>query len=93
MAKHPRKKQKTSKLAPPVQPLGANLLTDAASKDDEERRLESLLFGTKFIPREKDSLGIVVDEEETDGLQEGGQEMHNLMDTDVSCTIQSHFSR
>ncbi|KAJ7056545.1 WD40-repeat-containing domain protein [Mycena amicta] len=36
MPKHPRKRQKT--------------VVDDADKDDEERRLESLLFGTKYTP-------------------------------------------
>lgn len=86
MSKHPRKKQKTSKEVKKVQPLGINLLTDDANKDDEERRLESLLFGTKFIPKEKDTFLTVTGsgDDEGGGLDEGGREMNNLMDTDVS---------
>lgn len=82
MAKHPRKRQKTTKGAKDIQPLGSNLITDDSSKDDEERRLESLLFGTKFVPREKDKL-IVVDDEDEMEMEGGGQEMNVLMDTDL----------
>lgn len=88
MGKHPRKKQKTLKEAAAVQPLGAknpnvDLLTDDANKDDEERRLESMLFGTKFVPR--DAEGIAEEERSEDDEDEwGGQEMGNLMDADVS---------
>jgi len=88
MGKHPRKKQKTLKGAAVVQPLGAknpnaNLLTDDAEKDDEERRLESILFGTKFVPR--DAEGAAEEEHGEDDEDEWGrQEMGNLMDADVS---------
>lgn len=84
MAKHPRKRQKTSKAAQEIQPLGSNILADDASKDDEERRLESMLFGTKFVPREAGP-GVVVigGGEDDDEVEEGGQEMKNLVDTDV----------
>jgi U3 small nucleolar RNA-associated protein 18 len=93
MVKHPRKKQKTSsKGASAIQPLGAknpnvNLLTDDASKDDEERRLESVLFGTKFVPRKKDSGVVDEDDSEHDDEDDGGREMRNLMDADVSLLL------
>ena len=49
MGKHSRKRQRTDDAAPP---LGAQFaLADDASKDDEERRLESLLFGKPYVPR------------------------------------------
>ncbi|KAG2023963.1 CGI-48 family protein [Coprinopsis cinerea AmutBmut pab1-1] len=55
MAKHPRKRQKTSKddTAVVIDKKQANLerLLDDSTKDDEERRLESMLFGTKYVPR------------------------------------------
>ena len=50
MVKHTRKKQKISKHA---NPLGSVRFSNEADKDDEERRLESLLFGTDFIADEK----------------------------------------
>ena len=72
MGKHAHKRQKTGKESPI--PLGSNALTDEASKDDEERRLESLLFGTKFVSRNE------VDEQDQ---VDGGKELQNLIDTDV----------
>jgi U3 small nucleolar RNA-associated protein 18 len=45
MVKQARKRQKTSKHA---NPLGSVHFNNDADKDDEERRLESLLFGTDF---------------------------------------------
>lgn len=88
MAKHASKRRKTSKGVKEIQPLGANLLTDDASKDDEERRLESMLFGTKFTPRENNDVILLRDGDE-DEVEEGGQEMNNLMDTDVSLSLLS----
>ncbi|KAG5653781.1 hypothetical protein H0H81_010622 [Sphagnurus paluster] len=79
MAKHARKKQKTSKNIE-IQPLGVDLLTDDASKDDEERRLESILFGTKFEPRDKLATIAAVDEDE---FNAGGNVLNNLMDSDL----------
>ena len=84
MTKHPRKRQKTTKGAKEIQPLGSSLLIDDADKDDEERRLESLLFGTIFVPREKNELIVVEDGDEGVEMEGGGQEMNVLMDTDVS---------
>ncbi|KAF9007849.1 WD40-repeat-containing domain protein [Cyathus striatus] len=93
MAKHPRKKQKTSKDAE-VQPLGSaqlDALHDDASKDDEERELESILFGTKYEPRgdskrKGDTFAAVADEEDLQDVQietGAGQEMQHLLDTDL----------
>jgi len=86
MGKHPRKKQKTSKNEkPPVKALGIEALTDDALKDDEERMLESMLFGTEFIPKDgKDFEGDEgAPEEGDDDNEEGGREMGHLMDSDV----------
>lgn len=61
----PRKRQRTSKAREdgshaekPLQSQAASLerLVDDESKDDEERRLESFLFGAKYVPKEKDVL-------------------------------------
>lgn len=84
MAKHARKRLKTTKGAEEIQPLGSTLITDDASKDDEERRLESILFGTKFVPSKNDELILVADENEDVEMDGGGREMNVLMDTDVS---------
>ncbi|KAF7330359.1 Methyltransf-2 domain-containing protein [Mycena venus] len=67
MPKHPRKRQKTTNDASGVQ----NALLDDSAKDDEERRLESFLFGANFVPS-------------THVLDDGGsKEMRNLTDTDL----------
>ena len=87
MANHARKRQKTKK-TPQVRPLGtAVALTDDASKDDEERQLESLLFGKPFVPSGKQKNLVVVSDDEDEG--DGGplgvdQELQNLTDADVS---------
>ncbi|PCH33187.1 WD40 repeat-like protein [Wolfiporia cocos MD-104 SS10] len=88
MVKHPHKKQKTVKgfgyTSEAVQPLGAIIsATDDAAKDDEERRLESSLFGTPYEP--SGQLGIelpsVSDEEDEDNA--GAKELQNLLDSDL----------
>ncbi|TFK38785.1 WD40-repeat-containing domain protein [Crucibulum laeve] len=87
MAKHPRKKQKIA--VTEVQLLGSSaleLLLDEASKDDEERRLEAMLFGTKYVPRgdAKKAKGIIDMEEGDEGIEDGaGKEMQHLLDTDL----------
>ncbi|KAG9310283.1 hypothetical protein JVU11DRAFT_9401 [Chiua virens] len=42
-----RKRQKSQQN---VQPLGARTFADDTAKDDEERRLESMLFGVPYVP-------------------------------------------
>lgn len=65
-------------------------VTDDTNKDDEERRLESLLFGVPFVPSEKgkgnrDVLIISEDEEDEElGAVSGSKELENMLDTDVS---------
>ncbi|KAH7906953.1 WD40-repeat-containing domain protein [Hygrophoropsis aurantiaca] len=89
MAKHTRKRQKTTKLThEPAQPapLGAQTaLTDEASKDDEERRLESMLFGVPFVPSGKHSKEVVIasDDDADMDAGEGGKELENLLDSDL----------
>jgi U3 small nucleolar RNA-associated protein 18 len=81
-----RKKQKTEKV---VRPLGSAVsLTDDASKDDEERRLESLLFGTTFLDVNDQDLEFDDHDEDDEGRQDGvgdiiGRELENMMDSDV----------
>ncbi|TFY60977.1 hypothetical protein EVJ58_g4796 [Rhodofomes roseus] len=92
MAKHPRKKQRTAKAsgdAPGpanVQPLGSKVsLLDDSSKDDEERRLESMLFGTAYDPSSSKGKGVLVvsDEDDEDVDQRGEKELQNMLDTDL----------
>jgi U3 small nucleolar RNA-associated protein 18 len=86
MGKRANKRQKTEKDAPArVHPLGSQIavsLLDDAAKDDEERRLESILFGTKYVPAAIHEDHIHVSDEE-DADVGGGQELQNLTDTDV----------
>lgn len=96
MVKHPRKKQKTSQHGQEiaVQPLGSNIeLTDDASKDDEERLLESQLFGVPYVPRgddkRNDSTTINNNQDDVVGL---GKEMENLMDADVCSFFSRNFT-
>ncbi|KAF8880911.1 WD40-repeat-containing domain protein [Gymnopilus junonius] len=57
MAKHPRKRQKKTHEqghdAVSNKAARLDLLMDDESKDDEERRLETMLFGVKYVPKEK----------------------------------------
>ncbi|CAK5268602.1 unnamed protein product [Mycena citricolor] len=66
MPKHPRKRQKTVDAS-----LELELLDDS-QKDDEERRLENVLFGTKYVPAMATTGSVV----------ESG-EMKNLADMDL----------
>ena len=73
MGKRPHKRQKTEKLA--AKPLGAeaitHLLEDDASKDDEERKLESMLFGKPYIPAPANENILVVSDDEHEGEVDG----------------------
>ncbi|KAF8637466.1 hypothetical protein AX16_010794 [Volvariella volvacea WC 439] len=89
MPKHPRKRQKTSK-GNEAEPLGARStnIYDDDQKDDEERRLEAMLFGTEFVPREdkgkaKDSSVRIQDDHLDD---DGARELQHLMDGDLFFT-------
>ena len=93
MVKHPRKRQKTSQ-GSEFDNAGRNktarleMLLDEESKDDEERRLESLLFGVKYVSREKGK-GKMEDtsdeeyEQPEDVEAESGRGLQHLMDQDV----------
>ncbi|KIM47345.1 hypothetical protein M413DRAFT_440781 [Hebeloma cylindrosporum] len=90
MAKHPRKRQKTSKgsehdKSGPNKAARLELLLDDETKDDEERKLESLLFGVKYVPREggKGKMKQTSDYEGEDSEEEGGRELQHLMDQDL----------
>ncbi|KAJ4477668.1 WD40-repeat-containing domain protein [Lentinula edodes] len=71
MPKHSRKRQKLSN--------EANPLTDDSAKDDEERTLESLLFGTKYVPVGNNRL-LQDDAEATEGDE---RQFQNLLDNDL----------
>jgi hypothetical protein len=60
------------------------MLLDDENKDDEERKLESLLFGVKYEPRNK-GIGMgAADESERDEVEEGGRGLQHLLDQDAS---------
>lgn len=82
MARHARKKQKLTQEKPKSQLLGIDSLTDDALKDDEERRLESMLFGTKFVPRDRDN-AVNAAEDGENVLEFTGNALNNLLDSDV----------
>jgi len=93
MVKNPRKRQKTDKIRREKVALGAQTaLLDDASKDDEERRLENLLFGVPYVPEKSGKEILVVsddddEDEEDDGQLEGGREFENLLDSDVCAEL------
>lgn len=63
------------------------MLLDDENKDDEERKLESLLFGVKYEPRNKGigkGAGNNTDESEREEVEEGGRGMQHLLDQDAS---------
>ena len=72
-------------------PLGSNKrVWEDEDKDDEERRLESVLFGKPYVPSSKGRTGGESDEED-EGLPEAdmdlaGNEFANLMDSEVRHT-------
>lgn len=90
MGKQSRKRQKTSKVDN-TQPLGSRTFVDDTNKDDEERRLESMLFGVPYVPSEKskgkrrgDDVGVVAISDAEDGATEGNlKELENMLDSDV----------
>ena len=89
MPKHARKRQKTTKISEhaPSKAARLEMLLDDESKDDEERRLESLLFGVKYVPRDKGkskaSDASDEDEDEDNEIDDGGRGMQHLLDQDV----------
>lgn len=77
-------------------PLGSKAtlakLLDEESKDDEERRLESMLFGVPYVPSggNKGSStkriaegGLVFDLDEDEDDENSGRPMAGLLDSDV----------
>ena len=89
MGKRASKKQKlVEKSAQEVEPFGAQnaaALLDDVAKDDEERRLESLLFGTKYVPAPSNEHVLLLsdDEDEDEEPLGGGTEFQAVADADV----------
>ena len=87
MGKHTRKRlRKDKSVHERAVPLGAAvLLDDEIDKDDEERKLESLLFGKPPVARRE---RITVCEEEASGsdndVEANAAELEGLLDSDVS---------
>jgi U3 small nucleolar RNA-associated protein 18 len=86
-----RKKQKLAQAVerpPPAEPRPLGFVAeDVADKDDEERRLESILFGIPFEPAPgKHARASDIDGDETlwPASDIVGKETENLMDKDVS---------
>jgi len=73
------------------EPLGSSKrVWEDEDKDDEERRLESALFGKPYVPPSRKRVGGASDEED-EGMPEadldlGGNEFANLMDSEVRRT-------
>jgi len=88
MGKHARKRQRKDKPAhhKSFAPLGtAVLLDDDADKDDEERRLESLLFGKPLVSGRRPKVTAIEDvSEEGDGADATTAELEGMLDSDVS---------
>ncbi|KAJ3839760.1 WD40-repeat-containing domain protein [Lentinula raphanica] len=72
MPKHSRKRQKLSTDEP-------NPIVDDSLKDDEERRLESLLFGTKYIPASSEGLP----QQDSEAEDDEGRQFQHLLDNDL----------
>ena len=98
MPKNARKRQKISNSKEDhgfyaEQPLPSKaarleMLLDEKSKDDEERRLESLLFGVKYVPKGEDLIiNHDEDEDSSDEMDNQGGGLQHLMDQDVCFLI------
>lgn len=93
MGKRAHKRQKTEKNSTqpsqPAEPLGSQAakpsLLDDASKDDEERRLESMLFGKAYVPAPLNENILIVSDDEHEELE--GREFQTMLDTDVRVLI------
>ncbi|KAF4584573.1 hypothetical protein EYR40_004572 [Pleurotus pulmonarius] len=84
MIKHSRKRQKFDNR----QPLGSSNRAAATSeKDDEERRLEELIFGVPFVPSAANSgkrrAELVDNGDEEEAVHSTGKEMDGLLDSDI----------
>ncbi|KAF9042256.1 WD40-repeat-containing domain protein [Panaeolus papilionaceus] len=82
MPRHARKKQKTAEAAP-SKAARLEMLMDDEAKDDEERQLESMLFGVRYEPKDKGKRKDYDSADSDDDDDEGGREMQHLMDQDL----------
>jgi hypothetical protein len=84
----PHKRQRKDRHAQEsVAPLGTALLDDDADKDDDERKLESLLFGKPFVSapgRRKEVTTIEDVKEGYGGADVATAELEGMLDSDVS---------
>jgi U3 small nucleolar RNA-associated protein 18 len=63
-------------------------LDDDADKDDEERRLESLLFGKPLVSGQRSKATAIQDMvEENDGADVIAAELEGMLDSDVSSRL------
>jgi U3 small nucleolar RNA-associated protein 18 len=86
MVKHARKRQRKEANAAP---LGTRVeLADDAGKDDEERRLESILFGTPYVPAGKSKEGDLLGYDSQEDVEGTGAELEAMLDADVSQTAE-----
>jgi U3 small nucleolar RNA-associated protein 18 len=89
MGKHSKKRQRTTRDGDTsnLKPLGSIIaIGDEDDKDEEEKRLETLLFGTTFPVSNTAQSGSLLHEKETNEVTidaDGG--LANLLDSDVSC--------
>lgn len=86
MGKHTRKRPRKDKSAHErAIPLGVEALDDEFNKDDEERRLESLLFGKPPVARRERTTVCEEDVSESDNdVEVNATELEGLLDSDVS---------
>lgn len=70
-----------------AQPLGSQApsasLLDDVNKDDEERKLESMLFGTAYVPAPLHENILVISDDEQDDQVDGTTEFQTMLDSDV----------
>ena len=97
MASTKRKRQKIHPPASSIAPLGSSSFVLAAdpdaSKDDEERELESVLFGKPFV-RSAEVPKKAVELNAVDGGKEqfrAGGELDHVLDEDVSASTLHHI--
>jgi U3 small nucleolar RNA-associated protein 18 len=92
MGKQSRKRQKTSKKGA-IQPLGSRTFGDDTNKDDEERRLESVLFGVPYVTSGENkgkgrgddaaTAAVVISDDEDGAAGANLKELENMLDSDV----------
>lgn len=90
MGKQSRKRQKTAK-QDDIQPLGSHTFIEDTNKDDEERRLESMLFGVPYVEQQGDDTNIlpVISDVEDGTPAPDLKELENMLDSDVCRLLRS----